>query len=99
MNDQIAADARPRAFETEVRRTLTEIGDMLVAKNSAYGDSALNPIRVFSRADAGEQIRVRLDDKVSRLMRGDAAGEDVLLDLVGYVVLLLIHERSKGEGV
>lgn len=91
-----ASDARPRIFEEAVRRTLAEIGDMLIAKNAAYGDSALNPIRVFSRADAGEQIRVRLDDKLSRLMRGDAAGEDVLLDLVGYVVLLLIHERSKG---
>jgi hypothetical protein len=34
-----------------------------------------------------EQINVRLDDKLSRLMRGHAAGEDVEWDLMGYLVL------------
>jgi hypothetical protein len=43
---------------------------MLLEKNAKYGNSALEPIRCFSRADPVEQIRVRLDDKLSRLMRG-----------------------------
>jgi hypothetical protein len=33
---------------------------MLLEKNRAYGDSALAPLRIFSRADAAEQIRVRV---------------------------------------
>ena len=53
---------------------------MLLEKNAAYGDSALDPLRVFSKADPVEQIKVRLDDKISRLARGSAAGEDVELD-------------------
>lgn len=39
---------------------------MLLAKNAAYGNSALEPVRIFSKADPTEQIRVRIDDKLSR---------------------------------
>lgn len=71
---------------------------MLLEKNAAYGDSALHPVRIFSKADAAEQIKVRLDDKVSRIVRGNATafGEDVILDLIGYFVLLrvAISQRS-----
>ena len=80
-------------FETEVRFVLDEVGAMLVAKNAAYGDSALNPVRVFSRAGTVEQILVRLDDKLSRVARGESCGEDVERDLLGYLVLLRIARR------
>ena len=66
---------------------------MLIAKNLAYGDSALNPIRLFSKADASEQLKVRIDDKLSRLMRGKDAGEDVTADLIGYLILLRVQRR------
>ena len=53
-----------------VRETITAItGDLLLAKNDAYGNSALDPVRIFSRADPIEQLNVRLDDKLSRLAR------------------------------
>jgi len=67
---------------------------MLLAKNIAYGNSALDPIRVFSRASNVEQILVRIDDKLSRLAHGSAAGEDVTLDLLGYIILLRIALRA-----
>lgn len=73
--------------------------EMLIAKNKAYGNSALEPVRVFSKAPIDEQIRVRLDDKLSRLSRGSAAGEDVEADIMGYLVLLRVHRKmSKGQG-
>jgi hypothetical protein len=68
---------------------------MLLEKNKNYGNSALDPIRCFSKADTVEQIRVRIDDKLSRIMRGSAAGEDVVNDLLGYLVLLKIAERKR----
>jgi hypothetical protein len=77
-------------FRERVHKILMGVEEMLVEKNQAYGDSALNPVRVFSKASAEEQILVRIDDKLSRLARGHAAGEDVLRDLVGYLVLLLL---------
>ncbi|HPQ70102.1 MAG TPA: hypothetical protein PKW95_13315 [bacterium] len=76
---------------------------MLLAKNETYGNSALDPVRVFSKTDPIEQIKVRIDDKISRLARGGedlaAVGEsylDTIQDLIGYLVLLLVAiERSR----
>lgn len=81
----------------EIQATCDEIKQMLLEKNKAYGDSALNPLRVFSRASPSEAILVRLDDKISRLARGSAAGEDVIIDLMGYLVLLRIAQRREGQ--
>lgn len=64
---------------------------MLLEKNRKYGNSALEPIRVFSKADPIEQIKVRLDDKLSRIKsaQGDE-DEDVWMDLAGYIVLMMV---------
>lgn len=82
-------------FEQDLDTVLGQVRAMLLAKNKAYGDSALNPIRCFSKAPPDEQLRVRLDDKLSRLMRGSADGEDVELDALGYLVLLRIARTRK----
>jgi hypothetical protein len=71
-----------------------EIKNILLQKNKNYGDSAINPIRIFSRANPVEQLLVRIDDKLSRLARGHAAGEDVELDLIGYLVLLRVARMA-----
>jgi hypothetical protein len=76
-----------------IREECAALADMLVAKNRAYGDSAIRPMRVFAKSDPVEQIKVRLDDKLSRLARGSAAGEDVELDLLGYLILLRVARR------
>lgn len=69
-----------------------EIKDLLIQKNEAYGNSAADPVRIFSRVDAVEQINVRIDDKLSRIARGTAEAktqvvEDTELDLIGYLIL------------
>lgn len=71
--------------------------EMLITKNKAYGNSALNPLRVYSTASLKEQLLVRLDDKVSRLARGSAAGEDVAGDMLGYLLLVAIAEKRERE--
>lgn len=85
------------AFAADLDIVLAKVRELLIQKNAAYGDSALNPVRIFSKADRVEQMRVRIDDKLSRLARGEAAGEDVLQDLLGYLVLLEIAEMRKGR--
>jgi hypothetical protein len=75
-------------FDREVLGEVLALYRLLREKNRAYGNSALEPLRVFSKADPAEQIRVRLDDKLSRLARGAAAGEDVERDLLGNIVLI-----------
>lgn len=66
---------------------------MLLQKNAAYGNSAIQPLRIASKASSVEQLLVRIDDKLSRLARGSAAGEDVWLDLLGYIVLLRVAQK------
>ena len=73
-----------------------EIKELLLEKNRKYGNSALEPIRIFSKADSIEQIKVRIDDKLNRLLSGQMdEDEDVCLDLIGYLILLMIAKESK----
>ena len=73
---------------------------MLLAKNTAYGNSAANPVRVFAKGiDDEAGIMVRMDDKLSRIARGSDAGEDPMLDLAGYIVLLRAIRKMKQRGL
>jgi len=75
--------------------TCHSIAQMLIEKNIAYGDSALDPVRIFSKADPAEQLRVRIDDKLSRLMKGtEYVGDNDIDDLIGYLVLLKIAKEK-----
>ena len=81
----------------KIEKTVTELEAFLLLKNSQYGDSVLEPIRIFFFFFKSEQIKVRIDDKLNRLMQGNAAlesDEDVIKDLIGYLVLLLIQMRE-----
>lgn len=83
-------------FENDVSEILGTVQTTLFRKNRAYGDSALNPVRVFSTADPVEQLRVRIDDKLSRLKsQANGDNEDTVLDLMGYLVLLRIATRKQ----
>ncbi len=75
-----------------------EIRNLLIVKNRRYGNAAVEPIRLFSKANATEQIKVRIDDKLSRLAnRQDDEDEDVTLDLIGYLILLRVAERYRKQ--
>lgn len=89
--------SQPAEIRAAIVRECDEIKALLVRKNESYGNSALDPVRIFSRANPEEQIRVRIDDKLSRLARGDAAGEDVELDLLGYLVLLRVARQCSQD--
>lgn len=89
--------------EDKVRSGISSVCDrvqnLLLEKNRKYGNSANEPQRIFSRSDADEQIRVRIDDKLSRIknQQGDE-DEDVLMDLVGYIVLLIVNREINASG-
>jgi hypothetical protein len=74
-----------------ISQVCDEIKAMLIAKNKSYGDSALNPVRIFATADNVEQLHVRIDDKLSRITRGGSfIGDNDVDDLIGYLILLKI---------
>ncbi len=73
-----------------------EIEELLVAKNRAYGDSALNPLGIFASGDAEASICARIDDKLARVKHSPGAfGENEVTDLIGYLVLLLLVRKDK----
>ncbi len=82
--------------EVEITEVINDILELLLDKNRKYGNSALEPIRIFSKSGSTEQLRVRIDDKLSRVVAGQSdEDEDVLDDLLGYVVLLKIAMKRE----
>jgi hypothetical protein len=73
------------------------IKQMLIAKNQAYGNSFADPVRIFSKAEPEEGLNIRIDDKLSRIARGQNAGEDAILDLIGYLILKRVLGRLEAK--
>ena len=83
--------------EQKISVICDDIKELLIHKNRKYGNSALKPNRIFSKSSATEQLLVRIDDKLNRIMKGAgllATDEDVVNDLIGYLVLLKISMTS-----
>jgi len=86
----------------ETQQVIADVCDnlkqFLIDKNKAYGNSALNPIRIFSKTNSSEQLLVRIDDKLNRIANGSQwAGDDDILDLTGYLILLMVARQLKDE--
>lgn len=87
-------------FELELADCLDEIRELLTRKNEQYGNSALEPMRIFSGATPVEQLLVRIDDKLSRIAKGNGEGdEDAELDLLGYLILLRIARTKESSKI
>jgi hypothetical protein len=86
-------------FDQQVGEVLQEIQEMLIAKNLKYGNSAIEPLGVFSKLSPEEGIKVRIDDKLKRIKNGslEKDDEDVINDLIGYLVLLKIHSNEQSK--
>jgi len=84
-------------MQNQIVKACDEICTLLVEKNAKYGNSALEPVRVFSKASTTEQLLVRIDDKLSRIKTTglEAPDEDTLNDLIGYLILLKIATKKK----
>lgn len=82
----------------EIHQVCKEIADFLCAKNEAYGNSAIKPLRVFSKADPLEQLNVRIDDKLNRFLQGHKyPGDNDEMDLIGYLILKQVAKRMLNE--
>lgn len=89
----------PKTTQTLIAEKCDELKELLLEKNRKYGDSAINPIRVFSKASAMEQLLVRMDDKLNRIRnRQNDEDEDVIKDLAGYLVLYMVAKDMDKKG-
>ena len=75
-------------YQKKIKSKFEYLTKFLLDKNKKYGDSALDPVRIFARAEKYEGLLVRLDDKISRLMRGQQElDHELVRDIIGYLVL------------
>lgn len=78
---------------------------LLLDKNRAYGNSALEPLNVAAPGTAMELIAVRVDDKLSRIKNAgglayamyDCSTEDTVQDLIGYLILAQVALEAESE--
>ena len=84
----------------ETQKKITTVCDnmasLLIEKNERYGDSALSPINIFSKDCASDSVRIRLDDKLSRVANSSELRANDIYDLIGYLILLSIANGWDG---
>lgn len=85
----------------KIKQKCKELEDLLLMKNSKYGNSALEPLNVFSEANAVAGIKMRIDDKLKRIKNAGLvdATEDTLQDLAGYLILLMIAKDNASNDI
>lgn len=85
----------------KIKQKCKELQDLLLQKNAKYGNSALEPLNVFSKANAVAGIKMRIDDKLKRIMNAGLvdATEDTLQDLAGYLILLMIAKENESNDI
>lgn len=72
-----------------IPKILESAGKVLLEKNKRYGNSALEPLPGI-RYSAEDGIKIRLVDKVKRLINSDEVRKNDIFDILGYVVLLAV---------
>lgn len=88
---------RPRSehekFESDLHEVLDSLFEFLSAKNKNYGNSALEPIGIFSKGGAEDGILRRMDDKLNRIKNSDVLRKNDIVDLMGYLAILCINKK------
>jgi len=83
--------------KTSMEDVIEGLKKFLLEKNKRYGNSALEPINVFTKHaskddDTLNGLLSRLDDKLSRIKNADFLKKNDTVDLTGYLILLCIHQ-------
>ena len=77
-------------WKSKIKIICDDMAEFLIRKNESYGNSAFEPVGIFSQGNAEENLKVRIDDKLNRLIQGkEFAGDDTVKDLCGYLILLM----------
>ena len=85
--------------QQKIKDILSGMTDLLLYKNRKYGDSAIHPKKIFYKGDSTNSIRIRLDDKIGRVMTSTEEKPRVndVADIIGYCTLLLVSMGITSE--
>jgi len=87
--------------QQKIHEIMGAMKDLLLYKNQKYGDSAINPKKIFYKGDSTNSILIRLDDKLGRVMSNTEEKPRVndVADIIGYCTLLLISMGVTAEDI
>ena len=85
----------------KIKSKCKKLQDLLLQKNAKYGDASLDPINVFFSGNSVSSIKARIDDKLKRMQTSGPLDdtEDTLLDLTGYLILLMIAKDNESHDI
>lgn len=94
-----AEDFDDTPTQQKIKDILSGMTDLLLYKNKKYGDSAINPKKIFYKGDSMNSILIRLDDKIGRVMSNTEEKPRVndVADIIGYCTLLLVSMGTTSE--
>lgn len=81
--------------QKDISETCESLKRFLIEKNRRYGNSALEPINVFSKLNPEEGMKLRMDDKVKRIKNSSELRKNDVVDLIGYLTLMCVHKEWK----
>ncbi len=87
------SDSEINDSQKEITETCESLKRFLLEKNKRYGNSALEPINIFSKLSSEEGIKLRMDDKVKRIKNSTELRKNDVIDLTGYLILMCVHKR------
>ena len=90
--------------QKSIRELTDAMKDLLLYKNQKYGDSAINPLEIFTKHlkhvdTKTAAILVRLDDKLSRVCNAEELRTNDICDLIGYLTLLNVALGVTAEDI
>ena len=74
--------------EATIESVCDALKEFLLAKNKNYGNSATEPLKIFSKISNIERMLCRLDEKMSRIKNSDELRQNDVVDALGYFVLI-----------
>lgn len=83
--------------QEKISKVADSLRDFLKEKNRRYGNSALEPLMVFTshvsenNTAAVNNFYTRLDDKLSRIKNSENLRKNDIADLIGYLMLLCVN--------
>jgi hypothetical protein len=101
INDDIVVldTEQPSNTKHQITQLTLAMQTVLLEKNKRYGNSALEPLNTFSKLSNSDSIKIRLDDKLSRIKNSDEPRTNDVCDLIGYCFLLLISKGITEEEI
>ncbi len=98
----IDATARKQSTQDRIRLACDELKRTLIRKNNDYGNQFQKPLALAPSVDPVTALRVRLSDKIARLLNlldkpteqlVDESLDDTLMDAAGYFLLWKVQRE------